>query len=334
MKNMELFNERKNKQFECVENIINDILDGNEYTRKDIIEFIKYYGFNEPDIELEKNILNENIDKKKNLNLLEKKGDKFYPVINSKIPIRLSKLELYWLRAMIEDPRIKYHLDEKLLDKLRNKLKNFDEGCNLDFWIRKNIDNKIVLEDTDRMIKNISILEKAIKLKKFIKYTYIKKSGERLKNKVGFPFKIEYSVRNDKYWVIVLIKDDKSGDIRMVKDIVSNLEHIELYENENDKVKGEILKFYESKKNKEIPLILEVEDKNNALERCFHLFSNYDKNAYYDKERNKYILKIYYYDFDKGELIKDILSLGSCVIVVEPKEIRDKIIERIKKTIE
>lgn len=334
MKNMELFNGRKNKKFECVENIINDIIDGNEYTRKDIIEIIRYYGFNEPDIELEKNILNENKNIKKNFNLLEKKEDKFYPVIDSKIPIRFSNIELCWLRIMVEDPRIKYHLNENLLNKLKSKLKKFDKECKTDFWIKKNIDNNVYLKNTDKTIKNLEVLQKAIKQNKFIKYTYVRKDGKRLENKVGFPFKIEYSVRNDKYWLIVLIEDKKYESSRMIKIIVSNLECIELYNNENSKVKDEILKFYDSKKNKVTPLVLEVEDINNALERCFFLFSHYDKESYYDKEKDKYIIKIYYYDFDEAEIIKDILSLGSCIIVIEPQNIRNKIIERIKKSIE
>ena len=71
----------------------------------------------------------------------------------------------------------------------------------------------------------------------------------------------------------------------------------------------------------------EIEDNKNTLDRCFNLFSAYDKRYYYDD--NNLILNIYYHDFDEAEIVRDILSLGKSVIVLEPKKIRDKVVNRI-----
>ena len=82
-----------------------------------------------------------------------------------------------------------------------------------------------------------------------------------------------------------------------------------------------------NKKNIDNPIVLKIEDNKNTLDRCFNLFSAYDKRYYYDD--NNLILNIYYHDFDEAEIVRDILSLGKSVIVLEPKKIRDKVVNRI-----
>lgn len=335
---MELFNENKNKYFECIQSIINDIINGNNYSDKDIINIIRKNGFNEPDIEFEKAILNENrcsnnskLSEYGKINLLKKEANNYYPVIKSSVPIRPSSIELQWLKMMLEDNRVNLHLDESVAIRLKERLKKLEVELNLDFWIKKNIDMNGDSEDNEKLKENIRILSEAIQKKKFIKYTSFSEEGKQFVNKVGCPFKIEYSIRNNKYRVAVLIENEDNKEIRVAKVIVSNFQTIELCDNSEHLVAEEIINFYNNKKNTQQPLVLEVEDKNNAKDRCFHLFSFYDKEAYYDREKNMHILKIFYYSFDEGEIIKDILSLGSSVVVLEPVSIRNKVIERIRK---
>ena len=87
-------------------------------------------------------------------------------------------------------------------------------------------------------------------------------------------------------------------------------------------------KFINNKKNIDKPIVLKIEDNKNTLDRCFNLFSAYDKRYYYD-DNNNLILNIYYHDFDEAEIVRDILSLGKSVIVLEPKKVRDKVVSRI-----
>ncbi|MBO5516159.1 MAG: WYL domain-containing protein [Schwartzia sp.] len=42
-------------------------------------------------------------------------------------------------------------------------------------------------------------------------------------------------------------------------------------------------------------------------------------------------MKVYYQDFDRREIIARILSLGSAAIVLEPEDIRDEMVERLKQ---
>ena len=67
------------------------------------------------------------------------------------------------------------------------------------------------------------------------------------------------------------------------------------------------------------------------IERCFRLFSFYERKAVYDREADRYSLEITYHSYDEAELIRDILSLGSSVVVMKPAGIRRKVFERIKE---
>ena len=75
-----------------------------------------------------------------------------------------------------------------------------------------------------------------------------------------------------------------------------------------------------------------IADKKNtdAFDRCYSLFSAYDKEAFAESE-DVYNIKVYYQDFDRREIIARILSLGSAAIVLEPEDIRDEMVERLKQ---
>lgn len=55
---------------------------------------------------------------------------------------------------------------------------------------------------------------------------------------------------------------------------------------------------------------LRIERQNNAVERSFMMFANYDKEASYDEETDTYTIQFYYYDFDRHEVLRQILSLA------------------------
>lgn len=59
------------------------------------------------------------------------------------------------------------------------------------------------------------------------------------------------------------------------------------------------------------------------------MFASYDKEASYDEEQDIYTLTIYYYDFDRGDILRQILSLGSAATVLSPDDMRQEIIDRL-----
>ena len=74
---------------------------------------------------------------------------------------------------------------------------------------------------------------------------------------------------------------------------------------------------------------LDVDPVNHVIERCFRIFSYYDRKARYNKEENKYRLEITYLKFDEAEVIKDILSLGGYATVIEPRQLQKEVYRRV-----
>ena len=74
---------------------------------------------------------------------------------------------------------------------------------------------------------------------------------------------------------------------------------------------------------------LDVDPIDHVIERCFRIFSYYDRQARFDKEDNKYKLTISYLKSDENEIIRDVLSLGSYVVVMSPKRIQKEVYKRI-----
>lgn len=75
---------------------------------------------------------------------------------------------------------------------------------------------------------------------------------------------------------------------------------------------------------------LRIERQNNAVERSFMMFASYDKEASYDEDTDTYTMQIYYYDFDRREILQQILSLGAAATVLAPADMREAIIERLQ----
>ena len=75
---------------------------------------------------------------------------------------------------------------------------------------------------------------------------------------------------------------------------------------------------------------MRIERQNNAVERSFKMFASYDKEASYDEEADTYPIQLYYYDFDRREILQQILSLGAAATVLVPADMREAIIEHLQ----
>lgn len=72
---------------------------------------------------------------------------------------------------------------------------------------------------------------------------------------------------------------------------------------------------------------LEVKNTRNAVERCFALFSSFDKKARLQDDGSCF-LTISYSPLDEEEILEKILSLGATVTIIEPKNIRERLYKR------
>ena len=138
----------------------------------------------------------------------------------------------------------------------------------------------------------------------------------------SFPINIEYSFLNDGFRVCVYNQEEN----RFIKLNLSTIKNIKLSHETIEDLSKEYQDFLEMNTKK---IELDVEPIDHVIERCFRLFSFYDREAKYDKEDNKYKLTISYLKQEENEVIRDILSLGSYVVVMSPKRIQKEVYKRI-----
>lgn len=78
-------------------------------------------------------------------------------------------------------------------------------------------------------------------------------------------------------------------------------------------------------------IVVELEDKNNALERFLLNVSHFNKSASFDKDKKRYIIRIAYDKADEIDLVIRIMSFGPNVKVLEPEPFIAQIRERLEK---
>lgn len=312
---MNLFNDYKNRYYRCIQNIINGIYNGEKYSKKDIRAILQS-TYLEDEIVLVDNLVDGGF--------FNYEDDVADLMVGCDVPIRLNNLELAYLKMFVEDECFNGVLDDEILQKLKNKLEDVESLDYNKFWKRENIDKFGDNMNDDEFRDKIVTLEKAILENKYIKYTSKDKKGEIYKDKIAYPYKIEYSIKNNRYRLVVFY------DNRAIKININGIIKLEILQEKTATVeeKAQIESFINAKKNISDPIVLKIEDNKNTLDRCFNLFSAYDKKYYYDEDENL-ILNIYYHDFDESEIIRDILSLGKSVVVLSPESIRKEVINKI-----
>jgi hypothetical protein len=327
---MELFNETKNRYFQIVQDIIN-LMSRKSLTEKDIKELLQEQSFNEPDFEFEAALLNKSRTRDEDLFLIEKDGSVYVPHIKTTIPIRPSAVEKQWLKALTEDEKLELFLKEHTIERLKSKLGNVNNIVNNSYIEYRNTDKVTVKTEEEQEIYNTCFkrVYEALRGHRFISYSYCSNNGRLYENMKGYPFRIEYSSKNNKFR-LSMMPVDMSRPIKMNMDGFKSVEILEAADPQYRKAAIEKI----SSKMAENPIVLEIEDKHNAIERCFSIFSYYDKEAYYDSEKHRHYMTLFYYEFDERELVRDILSLGSAALVISPEHIRDEIIYRAKEALQ
>ncbi len=252
--------------------------------------------------------------------LFELDGDKFLTSrINSHIPICLSETERIYLKAILHSKYSKLFLSDNEIAQLDSSLKDVPYIL---------IDEYVVSSHSradsffTKQADKLRLLLSAIKGNREISYSNKTKNTDYTE-RCGYPVKIEYSVLYD----VLQLSLWSSDEHRPVKLNIHSMYDIKLTENiwKEKKSPAEML---ETKRCKE-PIIAEISDDISTLERVNILFSMYDTKI--SESEGKYLLEIGYYEYEKDEVIKSLISFGPYVKVVSPSETVDRIKEEIIK---
>ncbi|MGN1033786.1 MAG: hypothetical protein ACI4PU_09950, partial [Intestinibacter sp.] len=249
-------------------------------------------------------------------------GADFKPMFtDKKIPINPTILEKRWLKSIIKDDMARLFLDENIISKLEDKLQDVEPLFKMDLKEKQNIN--------DRFIK---VIVCSFRYNKFIKYKFTYKEKEY--EQIGMPFKLSYIPRENKFKLSVYCIEKRELfyiDLDSIKDIefFEDLdEDLILLQKEVDAI-GKREFFKKELSNQMVTLKMQIIPAidSNTVERAHFLFSAYDKKSF--KMKDHYILEVKYYKFDEENVIRKILNIGMYGIVLEPEEVKEKVVSML-----
>lgn len=269
--------------------------------------------------EIEK-IVNDNAFKESFLTIIPALEDEKWQLVNSSFKTRiknspnipLTLLEKRWLKAISLDKRVKlFDIDFSFLEDVEPL---FTED---DYYIYDKYGDGDPYSD-ENYINTFKVLLKAIKNETCVKIRTLSRKGNDIFVKC-YPEKLEYSEKDDKFRVII------SGSRFM--DTINISRIISCKECDNSFLVKEY-RYLDKKTYNEMSLM--ITDERNALERCMLHFAHFEKQVERVSE-DKYLAKIKYRKDDEAELVIRVLAFGPLIEVIEPKEFRDLIKEKLIK---
>ena len=329
---MELFNKYKNKNFTYLTNYINSCLSDEEYALSVEELSNQLSGASQSTFEEFIQAIVNRADSSVNYNatLLYENDNKLQPIRNVHIPIRATIAEKAWLYYVLQNSKsdlfINHELKERILTSLSKDIDLLEYPLQTDYIDVREFSNTNQLNVTHELILKFRLIIKAITEHRQLIVTNISFSGQTYFNQIVYPYKLEYSAQFDSFSLSCYPLDVK----RPIKMNLSNLSSVELG-NVIDDYEGFILEFEKQFADTKVkkPIQIEITNQNEAYDRCTYLFSSYDTYCY-DKGDDKLIMNIYYYRFQKDEIVRNILFLGHYVRVISPQNITDEVISSIK----
>lgn len=223
----------------------------------------------------------------------------------------LTLLEKRWLRTLLDDPRIAlFEPDAEGLADVkplfsRERIVFFDQYADGDPY-----------EDPG-YISNFRIVLKAFREHRKLRVSF---TGHLGKDHcwICVPYWLEYSEKDDKFRLITASRSGSRMTVNLAR--IRRCELLEPYSAAE----------YLPPPPKPQPLVMELIDERNGLERIMLHFSHLQKETVKLSE-NRYRLTLYYDKEDETEILIRVLSFGSLLRVLSPPEFIAQIKTRLEK---
>ena len=320
---MELFNELKNNSLQAAVKAINTIHRTNQSISKPELE--KHITNNSSLSPQEQRLINalfvaDAADK----NLLR-------PVAAKAVPIIPTMLEMKWLKEMLHDPRIDCLISASLKEKLLQAMPQ--DGNSERHWQQSNWNIPIQIDkpcfSSAAYQEKFKTALEALNSKHYVYYESYDIYGNEYKGE-AVPYKIEYCANTNSFNFIMWIEAKQwtfksdFATITILRLLPQSFDNSQLRHADD---------YVERLKTESEPIVLQFDAAQyNVFERCFNIFSNYDKEIIRFDE-DTYQLKIFARDhFDNAEIVQNILSLGSSIVVSSPQKLRQQIIAAIQES--
>ncbi len=333
---MELFDEVKNRYFQLVGRLINEAIDGRRAA--ELVELIEAEEFEQKILDKEQRpftelVLNQARQASENFNLLQEREGKFYPILTTgarlPVPIRLTKIEQAWLKALIAEPKLKLFLNPTLYAKLEVAFAMSETPFQSEYLEVTNLTELPEILDFEGYQQNIQLILEALLEEKAIRYSNRDRRGNLYQDQLALPINLEYSLLDERFRVSLYSLDEQ----RPVMANLWTMFAVKVVEQVPELDRETAQKLMVQQKYAAAPIVLEVFDQKGAMERCFMCFSGLERTARILGEA-RYELQLNYYLFEEENILRKLLSLGPYVKVLAPQRIRAAMITQIKAALE
>lgn len=305
--------------FGCYYKVITEIVNNSPLSMEEIREIINENGFAESCFHL--------LPKLETLPFIEKRDDKYYSLLENKIKMPITNIEKSWLKSISQDSRFDLFVD----DYDRSKLEGIEPLYEQDLF--RYYDKYSDGDDFDNYYyqKYFRKINNAIENKIVVKIVYQSPKQEKITIGHYIPLKFEFSPKDDKFrfFAARIIKG------KIMDYVCLNMGRILDVRSSNEIFKGKpnfephIYKF-----DCEEPIIVEIYNDRNAIERFMVEFSTYRKNSEFDDNTQTCTTKIYYRKTDEIEVLIKLLSFGPTLKVLGSERFLKLFKYRIKKQYE
>ena len=294
-----IFNEIYSAYYNSVAKIIAEILKGNT-NEKELNNIVLANAFGESMLNILPSIKNEKWQIIKN---------DFTTPIKRKPTMPLTTVQKQWLKAVMEDPRIKlFNVDIQGLEDTEPLFTRDD------YFIYDKYGDGDPYDD-EKYISHFRTILKAMNEGRNIRLNMTSRKGKTV-YAICRPERLEYSEKDDKFRVV-------TGGCHYIRAVnLARITKCSIYNGETEIQQSEAGTAYET-------ISLKVREERNTLERCMLHFAHFEKRA--EKIDDYYLLHIKFDKDDEPEMVIRVLSFGPTVEAVEPERFRKLIIDKLKK---
>lgn len=317
---MELFCEVYNCYYRIVNQILREAADG-PITRKRMEQVAGELGFGESALTVVPKLTSGEWA------FLWEEGGLFYSKIDNVRVQPFTSLQKAWLKSLLSDRRIRLFLNRGQREILHLYLADveplyteeefitFDQYCDGDFY------------DSLTYQENFQLLLESVRQKRYVQIYFHSGKGRDIL-RTCLPCCLEYSVKDDKFRLQAM-HVSQSGRRRLETINLARIVNIQPLDRfEAGPVDYDAL--LKASLCRE-PVLLEISNERNALERTMLHFATYEKHTEKSEETGKYLCSIYYNKAVETELLIQVLSFGPVVRVLGPQSFLRQVRERVQR---
>lgn len=245
--------------------------------------------------------------KKSLIDRMKETGDFLLPI---------SIYERRWLKSALEKESAPLFLKEETRRKLARILADVENEYDMKILEKGKL--KPQIEMTDIAVVH-NVIRQALSKRQKLILSYVLNDGERQKAIEGFPYKLEFYVQKQQ-WYVLWVKKNHTEDY-LISTPLSNIyewQILDCSDEEYAEFQSAILHLVETDKQKACILVKDTEQRQSI----FYCLSCFDKEIIYDEETERYSIILYYRKTELYDLLQKLRFLGKRVLVTGPQELR------------